>query len=277
MKNLFDTADSPAIEPQAMELFQALDRLNSWVRSDSYRRGAFGLAHHVIYFLKGQAISWAASKNWASHRRVGLDLTCRDCGGCGHYTDRNDYTWPHCRACNSSGTAHLSFIETTIGDAIKWHSPIQKLWTVDIPLEEEKPTEWQPNQPGRDLDPHEVARLLNLVESGIPHERWPVRWIYDDGYCDGGVGVNDFECYTLHVGSTKPWQCDLCGATEAMVSYGFGQTLGRIRWTGHACERCNTETVHAQLKEQGPRWLVEHPDIQEWIRLHPKKEDKVRK
>lgn len=273
------TGESPITLPGSfpfnahdIEIFEAVDKLNSWVRTPSARTTAW----HVVYWLKGESIKWANSKGWASHRRVGVDTKCRGCGGTGRYVDSGGWEFDHCRACNNSGTAHLAFIETTILGRIRWHTPLRKSYEIIrglIPAEKEEPAlDWKPNQPGRELPIHEAARLLNFAELYVPHGRYPQRTIRD---CDEYYGeVDDLATYRLYVGSSNPGQCDICGSTEAMAQFGCYVNFGRIEWSAHICGRCDTDLKWERLRKTEPHGLIDHPDIQEWIRRHPVPEPK---
>lgn len=99
----------------------AMDRLNSWLRSGSARRAAYGSLHRAIYFLKREAIEWADANLECLHSTVKVKTKCRACGGTGRYVD-SYHEWPHCRACNSRGTLALAFVQTIIRRGPVWHT-----------------------------------------------------------------------------------------------------------------------------------------------------------
>lgn len=168
----------------------ALDRLNSWLRSeDSFWCPACSTFKSVIYWTKTQAIL-AASKEWhIGMRRIMVQKPCRRCGGTGlwlpdYYYDesgRREGGKP-CRGCRATGTAKLLFIETTIGP-LRWHTPAEK-WCMSsldvyVPFKSYYPdgyeyyalsTDWEPNQKGRSLTLDQAERDMLILLHTYPHE-----------------------------------------------------------------------------------------------------------
>lgn len=84
--------------PELRRALRAVNYLNSWVRSDSYRHAVLSRqSRHAVYHLKRYAIEAAQNAGMATHRRVGMVATCRDCGGSGRYYDSYGYEHDHCR------------------------------------------------------------------------------------------------------------------------------------------------------------------------------------
>jgi hypothetical protein len=70
--------------------------------------------------------------------------------------------------CNSTGLVVLTFLESTIFDFV-WHTPRERAWKLRLPTDFFKSPikvdeDWQPNQPGKNFQPWEVAALLNVLE-----------------------------------------------------------------------------------------------------------------
>lgn len=270
--------------PTLTEGIAAVDRLNSWVRSESFRNGVSN-PRDAIYDLKRQAIRAAHADGRCTHRMVRVDATCRDCGGDGRYKPWwADHALDHCRACESTGTARLRFVETTIADPpLTWHSPYDYKFAVwplpgvtdwyqargdELPPLAEG---WGVNQPGRDLSPAEAARALNMAEAAFP-ERVAGYW--------RDSGGDEFFCdpfgYKLWVGETPEGACVLCDGPIGDHTCGYIATLGRVCWTAHACAACDAihrgKTIWTMLQHAVPHDLIRHPDITEWIVRHPAKE-----
>ena len=69
-----------------MTVLIAIDRLNSWVRSDS-ARSWHSSPRYAIYDWKHHVIERAIKEHRAECRGLYLTLNCRDCGGSGKYID----------------------------------------------------------------------------------------------------------------------------------------------------------------------------------------------
>ena len=107
-------------------------------------------------------------------------VKCRDCGGSGRYTDSWGYTHDHCRACGNTGKASLSFVVSTLWTGHAWHTPLMRWPSCKINTQSLVPIvdSYQPNQPGRDMTPQEVALDLYTVE----------RWFWGSGECRRPMG-----------------------------------------------------------------------------------------
>lgn len=265
--------------------FEALDRLNSFVRSDAYRREFYMASpRRAVYEMKRQAILVAHVAGLAEHRRIVITAKCRDCGGSGKYVDSYGERFPWCRACSSSGTVTLRFVETTIalpGRALRWHSPRTgfSLWPVE-PQElphlkwydpatgewlpgSESPADWTVNEVGRDLAIWEVARDLVTAEAAFKATPYRRR---DWGYSEGGCSLDPFR-YPLRIGQTERvcWKCD---APVPEDRTWVGGHVGRVEFTAACCEPCEKQ-LGAPWPTTVPPALIEHEAIREWMRLHP--------
>jgi hypothetical protein len=149
---------------------EAMDRLNSYVRSTDCRAKYYTSLHDVIYTAKGYVIRAAHDQGLASHRRVHAFGKCRRCGGSGVYRRYPSSGEADCRFCDD-GHVRLDFVETTISiDSRRfvWHSPIGR-FVARLSLAVVGPlstfsTDWQPNQPGKEIPLSDLARDLNLIE-----------------------------------------------------------------------------------------------------------------
>lgn len=253
-----------------IEACRKLDRLNSWVRSRSFRHGFGGRLDFVIYHLKSQAIQACIAAGIASHRLIATDVKCRQCGGTGRYVNQYGDEYPHCRACRSTGQAHLQFIETTIAGELIWHTPanhrvsfVERWWE----WTEEPAGDWQPNTVGKDLAIDEAALLLNEVESFFPGRPYK-RAVYDgwDYYGE----VDDFATYRLYLGATTEGVCGLCGGPSE-PNQRYGVHCGRIEWSAPGCATCKAlhgNDIFKRLGERVPPQLLT-PGVRAWVERHP--------
>ena len=251
------------------EALFAMDRLNSWLRSDSAKRG--WPPTRAVYFLKREAIEWADANLSCFHSSVTTATTCRGCRGTGKYTDSYGEKWPHCRACGSTGRVALLFVQTVIVEAgLTWHTPWMKFYIRG--LHKHPPhdlnrllfDEWSVNQKGREMTPDEVARDLNTVETF-----WTNR--PSEYHTDWGGPFDDFK-YAIFVGET-PQKCSLCG--DASEPYGYRVRRGFVEWTDHACKSCgNPSSRTAFDRFPVPNYLITE-NVQKFIerrRLEQSKE-----
>lgn len=180
----------------------ALDRLNSWVRSDRpyFCHGRSALKP-VIYWTKTQAILDASKREWIEMKRVKVEKPCETCDHTGSWV--SDQTWWHydwdehitkeevranygerCRACGGTGTRVLRFVETQIGP-IRWHTPDDRWHSSSLDVYVPFPTfygdkasdvlyepakDWQPRTPGRPMRSEEVLRDMLILLDAYPHE-----------------------------------------------------------------------------------------------------------
>lgn len=263
--------------------FEALDRLNSFVRSEAHRSHYYAASpRRAVYDMKRQAILVAHAAKIAEHRRIVTSAECRDCGGSGRYTDSYGEKWPHCRACSSSGTVTLRFVETTIalpGHELRWHSPevgfslypVEREPLPHLKAWDEKtgylpaasPADWSVNQPGRDLKVWEVARDLLAAEEHFKATQHAYRsWGFDDNGCS-----RDPFRYALHVGRTER-VCWNCRAAVPEQRGWLGKTIGRVQFSAAVCEPCETR-LGSPWPTEVPAALVEQQAVREWMRLHP--------
>lgn len=243
------------------QILASLDALNSWVRSDSHRRYAMNSPKYAIYEWKRFIIREAVAAGTAELKAIYLSLTCRDCGGCGRYTDSYGYEWPHCRKCSSTGKHRLTFLVSKIG-GYTWHTPWDK---VNIPTPEgmyqfaELSTDWEPNQKGIDLTVEQVAAHLNVLEPLLLHRagsRW-ISWNYGE---DGGDARNDR--YKLDLGR-GPHRCEFCGREpNPQTASGGGSWHGCSRdwitWSAWACDPCKALYANSNRWSDAERKYVPH-------------------
>lgn len=259
-----------------------VDRLNSWVRSDSYRANVSSSPKRATYWLKRKAIASLQSMNLCFNRHVAAIVKCNRCDGKGNYygwwydprSPGND-TPDDCRNCHG-GKVDLHFIETVSDElGIRWHTPKLE-WISHFRWDESLSSaveagNWQPNSPGRDATPAEVASWFNAAEEYWPG--YPGPYYGCHGRCD------DYK-YSLHVGDTDPKTCSLCGAPAA--EGGYAVTRDRLAWRDHACRECDarfdrttkwngTEYASNSIFDAFPlpTHLISDPAIQRWIERHP--------
>jgi hypothetical protein len=263
----------------------AVDRLNSWVRSESYRNR--GAGKEFIYFLKRQSlkaldawsISHAQDEEWEnrlylSHSIVVVPSVCRTCGGDGIWRDwESDATGP-CRNCRQTGQRVLTFVETTASVGwicrrvlIAWHTPPDD-WPLTRPDCWPSETRWRPNQKGADLTPAEVAAALNIAEVYFP-DRPGRRWTRD-GY------EYDPAKYSLDVGETER-RCHFCGTegSEGNVITRYGCSRHGVCWSDHACRECRDKSDRRNPGKAAifdefafPAALASDPAIVAWRERH---------
>ncbi len=211
----------------------------------------------MIYYMKNE-ILWRGPFAM-EHRGIISNVECRDCGGTGKYNKHwCGETFGHCWACDSTGRAKLHFVETKLEARFTWHTPRERfprVWEGGYKLE----FEWLPNRPGKDLETHEAAALLNLIE---PYFSKP----YDDFSRYGGT-FNDFN-YHLYLGETDRAVCSLCGWGPAMAS-GFHVCREMVEWRDTACEECNHKFKGSSIFNQFavPQHLL-NPEIEKWMARH---------
>lgn len=279
-----DAAKTVAIDG-LLAILPRVDALNSYVRSDSARRGSGNYLSTVIYHYKREALKAATQYRVASHRRVVATSKCIDCGGKGRYTDSYGYTHDHCWKCGSSGTAKLRFIESTLAttlatpfqDCITWHSPDRDAYTFcpgysEMP--EESVGDWKPRQTGRDLTVDDLAKHLLEVEEFFPAK--PTRH-YSGGdydYCE----TNPHREYTLYVGNSRDLGCALCGGLDDLVEHGYCVSTRRLSWSASICKPCQARFEKAWGKSNVRIFKVlgEHfpevwwtPALRLWDEMHP--------
>jgi hypothetical protein len=241
------------------EFINATSRLNSWLRSKSARH--HGAPSRAIYWLKRQAISWADANLHCLHSTVKVAVECRGCHGTGRYVDSYGHTWPHCRACGSHGRLSLLFVQTAIGGGPTWHTPWIKFWIRGRNVHPHYALArwvdgWTVNEPGHDMEPWEVARDLNLLETTFTERPG---WEYHDEWGD----TNDFH-YSLYIGSTPKNLCALCRRIEGPFE-AYGITHSPVSFTAHVCRKCTeffggTSEVYKRM-ETVPLELIQNEHI----------------
>lgn len=270
---------------------EAVDRLNSWIRSDSHW-GSFSSPRYAIYFWKLYLVSRALADNPDCWRTVHVCLRCRDCGATGKYIDQYGRNHGHCWKCDSTGTVRLDFLETTI-EGFKWHTPRDKTWRINGITNEDwvaapcVTEDWKPNAKGRDMEPWEVAECLNICEVSLPNPGTRMIWEGRD-YC----GDSDNGKYKLFVGRSEQ-VCEFCkrpavqkGDKPGLMDGSMHHvSRGNIEWSAWACESCQglfaksnrwSDAEHKYVPEGGngksifaefaiPQEKLEHPAIREWL------------
>lgn len=165
----------------------ALDRLNSWLRSNQpLWCAARSALKPVIYWTKTHAILEVSKRYHVGLRRVMVKKQCRVCGGSGtwfHYLGYQAEYGERCRACRGSGIVTLRFVETRIGP-ICWHTPAHK-WAsssldayVPFPCFAYEETDglyevcegWEPCQTGRPMSLADAKRDMLIVLRQWPHD-----------------------------------------------------------------------------------------------------------
>lgn len=166
----------------------ALDRLNSWLRSDKpFSCRARSELKAVIYWTKTHAILETSKRYHIGMRRVMVKTRCRRCSGTGQWYSFYDFAGEYpepCRGCRATGTATLKFIETTLGP-IRWHTPAERWYmsSLDdyIPFPSfyggydsdehyELAEGWEPNKPGRPMALEDALRDMLIILRAWPHE-----------------------------------------------------------------------------------------------------------
>lgn len=249
----------------------AIDRLNSWVRSDSARRW-MSSPRNAVYDWKRHFIEESLNAGRVENpHAIRLSLTCRDCGGSKQYTDSYGHKFPWCRKCGSTGAITLRFLVTTIC-GYTWHTPeneamrISRVWLPDDIWERSTlSVEWEPNQKGRDLEVHHVAQWLNVLEAEYPNA--PGRHgVY---YSGDWIGDSDHKKYKLYLGAMVT-ECAFCGRPreEEVTGGRYGVTRGHVEWSAWTCKPC--EDRHGEgnsIYDQFPVPIekLQHPEIQTWL------------
>jgi len=263
----------PASTKDLLAAIDHLDRLNSWVRAKDAHCDRS--CSEVIYFLKRVAIRQAHQAGIASHRIIFVTVTCRGCHGTGKFDSwySSDGYGPNCRKCDATGKHTLTFVESTIADRLRWHSPYMSADHFGLKYEDRvEVTDWKPLAEGRPLKPAEVAENLNFIEDFFTERpRWK-RSVYYDDY-SSHAEVDDFASYKVWVGETPANLCRVCGAVDAeMYGAKLCVSASRITWSEHVCKSCEgiwRSKIWDRLKLLPvPADLISPPSIQEWIRCH---------
>lgn len=257
------TLEQWAAEDRAnlLTVIGAVDRLNSWVRSPSYRHGCYGGAIRFVYDVKVECIRRGYQEGLIdSIRLIEVPLKCRDCGGTGRYDADGHGERDHCWACGNTGTAKLRFYETRFLElSLRWHTPRDRFpWLgIDNPAAPEPPGDWSPNQRGKDLTPSEAAELLLIAEG----------WYRQYGPHRRSIANEENLQYKLYVGNEPEDRCSLCdGPREFRLDYpewregsNLMVTRGRIAWTAHTCNACDAKQWATSSVWDGTRYVPNGP------------------
>jgi hypothetical protein len=240
------------------KIIAAMDRLNSWVRSESYRVYAFGGPRRAIYHYKSAMIRYGIdSIGGASVRRIVSSVKCRDCGGTGRYTSQYGREFPTCRACRSTGTASLEFIETKFAVGVCWHTPMSS-WpfcSVNAYSLAAEVDSFRPCQVGKDMAVGEVAADLHAVESFL--RKIGVLSRLGQSYAED---LN----YRLHLGKTKR-VCGHCGSAAFLPEFGtcVVSSFNFVQWQAYAHDACYR--IKAFDFPFRPPAVIADPRVQKWL------------
>lgn len=250
-------------------ILQAVDKLNSWVRSPGARNWYSG-PRYAIYDWKLETIRRAMAAKKCACRAIHLSLTCRACGGDGKYHD-GYVQYDNCRKCFSKGVVTLRFLETII-DGLHWHTPQSRSYGLNLPSdffdESTLCTEWEPNTAGRELELWQICMALNILETAMPNIP-----NYHHVYCHGDwIGEATHSKYKLHAGSFRD-ACGLCGAAyspDLSAGHSFQIVRGHLDWSAWGCAACRTayDANHSAAifeKFPVPEVALTHPEIQRWL------------
>jgi hypothetical protein len=278
----------------ALTILEAIDHLNSWVRSDS-ARGWHSSPRYAIYDWKHAAIQRAIKDGTARCDAIYLTLNCRDCGGTGKYIDSYGEKFPRCRRCSNSGHSTLLFLTTAIGD-IRWHTPHDKCWRFNLPEDfwqsARLSVDWEPNQKGRDLELWEVAECLNVLEEAVERGELPKpgsHGVYDRSYW---IGDSDHGKYRLDLGRSER-VCEICSTPAVAKDAERGLydgvhhhvTREHVEFSAWACYACkalyatvnrwcdvakkyvpdggNGKSIFDEFKI--PIERCQHPEVRKWL------------
>ncbi len=247
----------------------AIDRLNSWVRSDSARPW-FSSPRYAIYDWKRNFIETCILAGRCDNvRAIRLSLTCRDCRGSKRYTNSLGHTYDWCRKCDSTGTVTLRFLVTTI-HGFTWHTPERETWRIRLNLPEdfwqrsELSVDWEPNQKGIDLTTDQVAQWLNVLEAEYPNV--PTghmgHWDDDDDYLD-------HKKYRLYLGKTRE-VCAFCnGERDEVVGSYYHVMRPLVEWSAWCCDTCRVlrKAFVGSIFDLFPIPvdLIQFPEITKWL------------
>lgn len=273
-----------------MTLVEAIDRLNSWVRSVSH--GAWYWSNSprmAIYDAKHAIIEQAIRNGLCICEAIRLMVHCRDCGGSGKYSSYGRQ-YDHCWRCSSTGKQTLEFVVTTI-EGFRWHTPRDKSWRFKLPENfwqfSTLAMDWAPNQKGRDLELWEVAECLNVMEEARGAGRIPMpgkHSVYESG---DYYGESDHSNYKLYLGDGPP-TCEFCGVPGGRGdSNGTYHCVGRqfVSWSAYACNSCSAQFATSSQWSDGassyvpsggngrsifdefkvPVDKLRHPEIEKWL------------
>jgi hypothetical protein len=243
-------------QPINQEVVNAMSRLNSFVRSETFRYHHSSQMRGIIYGHKDYLIAAALKAGMASQRLIAVKSKCRRCDGSGIYGSwRYDSDDEGCWTCGGTGKVTLYFRETTLPGGIIFHSPIFSVPSGELATFE---TGWKPNQTGKDLTPAELADALNVVESWRYGDEFP-RQFEMSGYSEYSAPFY----YRLYIGGMTG--CLWCGAPCAQTAHQYTKL---VEWGYGVCDTCRIK--YAFLKhlwqQEPPSVLIAHAPIREWLR-----------
>lgn len=250
----------------------AIAALNSFVRSEAFGQ-SFNQSRlrKSIYAYKNAVLTWHLKNRLANVRCVYTVIKCRDCAGTGRYVDSMGSEFDHCWKCANSGRVRLVFFETELPNA-RFHTPFMKAPSevydflgVDRAsrdyhqtiYDSAQPTSWEPNKPGEDLAPEQVAAHLNSVEDWFWRDLFPADYTRSlRDYFDDDAW--DYFDYHLYVGKSLP-QCVFCGVQQGVYHHHRGDFL---EWFDYRCkEHAGFERFAPQVADE----LAQAGSIQRWL------------
>lgn len=243
-------------QPIAQEVVNAMSRLNSFVRSESFGYHYSQQMRYIIYGHKDQLIGAALKAGMASQRLIAVKSKCRTCHGTGMYDHwRYNGGDEGCWTCGGTGKVELKFIETTLPGGIVFHTPIHS-WPADALITIE--SGWKPNQRGNDLTPAELADTLNVIEVWRYGDEFPRQHVmpyFEDGR-------SPFY-YRLYIGKVEG--CLWCGKPCPLSERKYTKLL---EWGCGICDTCRVRhafTTHL-WQIYPPSVLIAYAPIREWLR-----------
>lgn len=150
------------------ELLEAMVLLNSWARGNGREYAG------TIYAVKERFLAHYADRGWRF--RTSVIVRCRTCGGYERCFKRSGLgvTYGECWDCNGTGKVTLHFVVTELpgceGYVATFHTPrhLARLTEDEFgKLQMVPPGDWQPNQPGKDLEPAVGLSLLLHFQSRL--------------------------------------------------------------------------------------------------------------
>ena len=266
---------------QILDAIPPLFHLNQWARSSFEYRYEMSRATEAIYWMKQLVIKEAIREGLCWLRLVQVERPCKTCQGTGIFKrwDRYDgeyYDLEDCRRCGASGKVTLKFVETTIC-GVRWHTPRPKaefmhmdssIWDCCAL------TDWEPEQPGKEIGRVQLIQLLNEAERAICGQR--IIPNYESQACP--------LAYNLHFGTVLT--CFVCGY-RAQKKWDYAPEIYRpgMRWKQAVCDECRIRALRwprswpARLFfDHRGRWNFDPQDVDAWksrVPLPPEAQSEV--
>lgn len=224
---------------QILDAIIPLFHLNQWARSGY---SDMSRATSAVYWMKNVVIREALRERLCWAKYVQVERPCKTCGGTGMFKrwlygiDEDEYIPEDCRRCTATGKVILKFLETTIC-GVRWHTPrpMTVEWLEASVWDRCESTNWEPEQPGRELSRVALFRLLNEAERAVFGTRTIIPiWSHAMGYL-------------LHFGTVTT--CFVCG-NEPLVVYFPEVYRPSMQWFQAICECC---------RDRACRWPLQWP------------------